>query len=276
MKLYLSFVALLFSIAVFCAPSDSVGVETKGGRSYILHKVEAGETLYALSKRYNSSVSSIERSNTLKSGLSVGQVLWVPTSYKPEEALEDLTYHAVAPGQTLYAISRLYTVSVGDIKKWNDLSSNELSVGQKIIVKKGIPQDVLDQNKSIDAVEIKQEVKKVDTIKNERVVEVEVKKEVPIVKKKKKSSYNPQMQIGQVVLGTEKPLDYRFSYCLHPTAPIGTIIVLTCKFNDRVILVKVIGNVGMEEGVILKANKSVFDSLNIVNESFEAEVTYLD
>ena len=39
---------------------------------------------------------------------------------------------------------------------------------------------------------------------------------------------------------------------------------------------KVIGNVGMEEGVILKANKSVFDSLNIVNESFEAEVTYLD
>jgi LysM repeat protein len=268
MKLLLSFVVLLVSLQAFSSACDSIGVRTKGGRSFILHKVEAGETLYRLSKRYNVAVSSIERANTIEGGLSVGQVLWIPTTYKIEEPKEDVQFHTVQSGQTLYAISKLYDASVDDIKEWNNLTSNELSVGQKIIVAKVtvVPTTV---TVAKDTVEIDEQVKGSNNVK------VAIKKK-EVISKQKKTSYNPQKQIGLVVLGTEEKLNYKFSYCLHPTAPIGTIMVLTCSFNDRVILVKVVGNTSMEEGVILKVNKSVFDSLSIDNESFDAEVTYLD
>ncbi|MGB0911691.1 MAG: LysM peptidoglycan-binding domain-containing protein [Nitrospirales bacterium] len=42
--------------------------------------------------------------------------------------------HTVSKGDTLYSISRRYAVSVGDIKDWNNLSSNLISPGQKLRV----------------------------------------------------------------------------------------------------------------------------------------------
>jgi len=36
--------------------------------------------------------------------------------------------------ETLYSISKKYAVSVEDLKKWNGLTSNELKVGQKLVV----------------------------------------------------------------------------------------------------------------------------------------------
>lgn len=43
-------------------------------------------------------------------------------------------YHTVQPKETLYALSKKYVVTVENIKHWNNLSSNELSIGQKLIV----------------------------------------------------------------------------------------------------------------------------------------------
>ena len=271
MKLLLSFVVFIFAFSIYAFPSDSIGVRAKGGRSYILHKVDAGETLYALSKRYKASVSSIESANGIDAGLSVGQVLWVPTTATVEQPTVDVKFHTVEPGQTLYAISRLHNVSVDNIKKWNNLSSNELSVGQKIIVAQEVKiiSTVVPVEESI-------EVKKVQPEKESTLTEKEPINKKEQVVKQSKTSYNPQKQVGKVVLGSDVRLNHKFSYCLHPSAPIGTIMVLTCKFNDRVILVKVVGNLSMDSGIILNVNKSVLDSLNIDNNSFEAEVTYLD
>lgn len=41
-------------------------------------------------------------------------------------------YHIVAPGETLYAISGKYYVSVNDIMRFNNLSSTSISVGEKL------------------------------------------------------------------------------------------------------------------------------------------------
>ncbi|MEZ5001720.1 MAG: LysM peptidoglycan-binding domain-containing protein [Chitinophagales bacterium] len=38
--------------------------------------------------------------------------------------------HKVVKGETLYAISKKYEVSIADIKKWNNLTSNDISIGQ--------------------------------------------------------------------------------------------------------------------------------------------------
>lgn len=45
-------------------------------------------------------------------------------------------YHIVEAGQTLYRISVIYGVPVEELKQWNGLTTNEIKIGQKLIVKK--------------------------------------------------------------------------------------------------------------------------------------------
>ena len=47
---------------------------------------------------------------------------------------EQSNVHVVREGDTLYAISRRYSVSVDDLKRWNYMYDNKLSVGQKLTV----------------------------------------------------------------------------------------------------------------------------------------------
>lgn len=43
-------------------------------------------------------------------------------------------YHIVQPKETLYAISKLYGVTVEQIQQWNKLSDNNIRIGQQLIV----------------------------------------------------------------------------------------------------------------------------------------------
>ncbi|HSJ69376.1 MAG TPA: LysM peptidoglycan-binding domain-containing protein [Anditalea sp.] len=46
-------------------------------------------------------------------------------------------YHKVAPGETLYALSKKYNVTVEQIRQWNNLDLNSiLSIGQQIVIRK--------------------------------------------------------------------------------------------------------------------------------------------
>lgn len=44
------------------------------------------------------------------------------------------TYYTVVKGDTLYRISRTYGVTVPQLKKWNNLTDNIISIGQRLIV----------------------------------------------------------------------------------------------------------------------------------------------
>jgi LysM repeat protein len=127
------------------APQDSVGYEIVNGKLVILHKVEKGETLYALARRYQTSVAAIQQANgAAAQSLAVGTVLKIPTERKPTAPAKKVENniptntnaqkHTVIQGQTLYAVARLYNVSVDDIRKWNNLTSDNLSTGQELIV----------------------------------------------------------------------------------------------------------------------------------------------
>ena len=48
--------------------------------------------------------------------------------------LSDTIFHNVQKGETLFSISKKYNLSIGDLKKWNNLKNNDLFVNQKIIV----------------------------------------------------------------------------------------------------------------------------------------------
>ena len=56
---------------------------------------------------------------------------------KPEPVVTKDTIYSVMPNDTLWAISRKYGTTVEQLKSWNNLKSDILVAGQKIIVKKG-------------------------------------------------------------------------------------------------------------------------------------------
>ena len=44
--------------------------------------------------------------------------------------------HTVVRGDSLWSLSRKYGVSISELRTWNELSSNNLSIGQQLVVKK--------------------------------------------------------------------------------------------------------------------------------------------
>jgi LysM repeat protein len=119
---------------------DSIGVETINGKLFVIHKVGEKETLYAISRRYRTTVDAILQYNpTANNSLEVGQILKVPyvakSTIKPQTTAGGLT-HVVAERETLFSIARAYGVSVDELKTWNNLTSNTLSLGQELVIKK--------------------------------------------------------------------------------------------------------------------------------------------
>jgi LysM repeat protein len=136
-KIFLLGLCIAFSLyakGAVSTPIDSVGVEKIGDKTFIIHKVDEKETLFGISRRYQTSINDIIQANEeLKQGLRMGQQIKIPFITKaaiPEGA----KLHKVAPGETLFSISKTYNVSVGDIMEWNDLQGNDLSVGQSLIL----------------------------------------------------------------------------------------------------------------------------------------------
>lgn len=113
---------------------DSVGIEKIGNKTFIIHQVEERETLFGISRRYQVAVNDIIQNNEqLEDGLKMGQRIRVP--YISKTAIPEGTkLHKVEPGETLFAISKKYNVSVGDILGWNNLQGSDLSVGQSLVI----------------------------------------------------------------------------------------------------------------------------------------------
>lgn len=116
--------------------------------NYINYVVKKGDNLYAIAREYNISLDTLIKDNGLTTNnLSIGQILRirVPSSdtsiieecygeeYTPPVNNNEITY-VVKKGDNLYAIARKYNTSVDSIKKKNNLKSNLLNIGQKLII----------------------------------------------------------------------------------------------------------------------------------------------
>lgn len=89
--------------------------------------VKSGDTLYAISRKFNIPVDDIKRENNLATNiLSVGQVLKIPGS--------KTRVYTVVSGDTLYNIARKNNTTVSEIVDLNNLATTSLSVGQKLLL----------------------------------------------------------------------------------------------------------------------------------------------
>ncbi len=110
------------------------------GTAYYMHQVKKGETAYSISKAYGITVEELTRENPpALYGINEGQLLRVPyreditiTSHRDESKF---IYHKLQPGETVYALSKLYGVSENEIVTVNPgIDINKLPVGAEIAV----------------------------------------------------------------------------------------------------------------------------------------------
>ncbi len=57
------------------------------------------------------------------------------TTYTRNTTLSNAQYHFVKQGETLYSISKLYVMTIENLKTLNNLQSNSVSEGQKLFIK---------------------------------------------------------------------------------------------------------------------------------------------
>ncbi|WP_373495684.1 LysM peptidoglycan-binding domain-containing protein [Aquiflexum sp.] len=285
-----------------------------------LHKVEPGETLFAISKRYNVTVSDVLKWNNLQgTDLSVGQSLIIegvaekavapqkaaPTtpasttpvpssSEKPvvsksgnetiakpaEKAVEekpvasrnpesiganlpgDWITHSVGQGETLFAISKKYDANMEDIITWNALSSNNISVGQKLKVGREANSNVPVITSSVPVI-----------INNERTNATLSSRGSD---EDDNTAYKNIKQTGlaELIEGTGNHKKY---LVLHRDAPVGTIMRVRNEENDITIFARVVGKLpetGDNTRLIIKLSKAAFEQLRAVNARFPVEISY--
>ena len=124
--------------AVVRALASYIGVPYTApeGVSGNYYTVSGGDTLYAIANKYGVSVDELKLANNLSSNtLSIGQVLIIPSIEEPETSNENI--YIVKSGDTLYAIANQYGMTVDELKALNNLTSNTLSIGQKLVVSAG-------------------------------------------------------------------------------------------------------------------------------------------
>ncbi|NNM09610.1 MAG: LysM peptidoglycan-binding domain-containing protein [Flavobacteriaceae bacterium] len=99
------------------------------------HRVEKGETIFSISKKYGVTEEAIYSLNPdAKNGLRSSTILIIPSDGNAE-VQKKVTFkkHRVKRRETLFSIAQRYNISVDDIKKYNkELYSRQLKKGEKI------------------------------------------------------------------------------------------------------------------------------------------------
>ncbi|UQD51854.1 peptidoglycan endopeptidase [Bacillus methanolicus] len=104
-----------------------------------IHTVKYGESLWEISKKYNVSVSNLQKWNHLSgSKIYPGQklTLLAPHSHSSGTASKSGTVtYTVKSGESLWTIARKFGMTVSELKKINKLSRDTIHPGQKLLIK---------------------------------------------------------------------------------------------------------------------------------------------
>ena len=142
-------------IPVSEAAQKSAKAEKRRKKDFITHKVQRGQTLFAIARDYNISVATLREDNPSinPQELSVGETLWIRRSKvgssTEAQAQEEMTeyaqtlnsvtdddgydHHVVQAGETIYSLSRRFGITEQEFARLNDVSAG-LKAGAMIRV----------------------------------------------------------------------------------------------------------------------------------------------
>ncbi len=118
--------------AVVKAIAEYIGIPYKPESMEGYYRVQSGDTLWGIARKFGITVDELKAVNNLKdNSLSIGQLLFIPIE---ENDVSEGEIYIVKSGDTLYGIANKFNLTVDELKKLNNLTSNNLSIGQKLIV----------------------------------------------------------------------------------------------------------------------------------------------
>jgi membrane-bound lytic murein transglycosylase D len=99
--------------------------------SWRRHRVEAGETLTSIARKYRVTPASIAEANELERGeaLQPDEKLIIPATRPLEETKSRLVRYRVRKGDTLAGIADEFSVTSEEVRKWNGLKSYRVTRG---------------------------------------------------------------------------------------------------------------------------------------------------
>lgn len=100
----------------------------------VSHTVTQGQTLYSISKMYNTTVDEIIKFNPgCAEVLSIGQKLIIPSNSAQEK--KSARTHTIKSGETLYRLSKMYNITTEELCAANPgLSINNFRAGEVIVI----------------------------------------------------------------------------------------------------------------------------------------------
>jgi LysM repeat protein len=260
------------------------------------HTVAAKESWYSIGRMYNIHPRDLATYNnsSLDKGLSIGQVVKIPSAGNaapmpdipaasasvPQPAATPL-YHTVAPKEGLYSISKKYNVSVADIKKWNNLSGDALTIGMKLQVTPGNGAIASTPVVTAPVVKPAPVVVKTETPVMPSATETAEPRAKQAVVERSNINFNGGVfksaytqQVGNKNVITDKGVAGVFKstsgwddgkyYCLHNSAPAGSYIKITNTANNKVVYAKVldlIPDLKQNEGIIIRISNAAATEL---------------
>jgi LysM repeat protein len=277
-KLILLILLCLGSIRTFGNTLDSLGLKKDNNKTYIVYKVENKQSLHSILKHFNLSLLEFKQINPeVKIPVNSGEIIFIPIHYldeatnaliaplksvekavakKQEESkATDSGIHVVSSKQSLLTIANLYKITMADIRKWNNLLTDNLKEGQRLVVE--APKNLVIDKSTLLAG------------KNEKGLE-EIKSDGKEADGLKKTIETGIAELIEVPDNSGKYL------ALHKSAPIGTLVLVKNLANNQSIWVKVIGRLPNSDGkLIIKLSPKAFERLNAVDKRIRAEISYL-
>lgn len=137
---------------IFFAQTKSTTTQTIDGKTYYIHTIEKGQSLYSISKLYNVSLDDIYATNPeLKTGVKANQEIKILNNTVPNKTVATtntnnnalLTYqvdtlkyftYKITKGETIYSITKKFNLTEAQLNAFNPNLSQGLKEGQLIAI----------------------------------------------------------------------------------------------------------------------------------------------
>jgi LysM repeat protein len=116
-----------------------VSIAISGTASASTYKVKKGDSLSKIAYKYHTSIQELKKSNKLRTDIiKINQVLQVPSpAIKPAPVKAKMgtgTYYTIVRGDSLSKIAKKHGITISNLKKLNNLKSDLIFPGQKLMV----------------------------------------------------------------------------------------------------------------------------------------------